>query len=186
MRPTVADLAARLAEADDMQVVDELLADAEMQPPTIVQEITERKHRRHKWSVIFQAWDDENGDHYRKIWGPCEGCGKPYVEAAVKRGKSSRRLGNDGERRSEKRYGFVKVGEFGGITDLQGKTTKVQQKTSRMAAPVKWKGIFAQLEQVADGRMPAILLSFVRPGVPSDDYFIVRGRDWLDWRGRDE
>jgi hypothetical protein len=165
---------------DDMQVIDELLADAEMQPPTIVQAITERKCRRHVWADTVIDYEGHTG------LVSCFRCGKPKDEARSRRGKSSRRLGNDGERRSEKRYGFVKVGEFGGITDLQGKTTKVQQKTSRMAAPVKWKGIFAQLEQVADGRMPAILLSFVRPGVPSDDYFIVRGRDWLDWRGRDD
>jgi hypothetical protein len=166
-----------------MQVVDELLADAEMQPPTIVQEITERKCRRHRWVEVHTFRDDFKAE---PSYIDCSICGVVKNEARSRRGKSSRRLGNDGERRSEKRYGFVKVGEFGGITDLQGKTTKVQQKTSRMAAPVKWKGIFAQLEQVADGRMPAILLSFVRPGVPSDDYFIVRGKDWLDWRGRDE
>jgi hypothetical protein len=158
-----------------MTDLDELLKGQPIAAPTLAGAPTERRCRRHRWGIGGVS-----------LAVHCLTCGKEQDEARSRRGKSSRRLGNDGERRSEKRYGFVKVGEFGGITDLQGKTTKVQQKTSRMAAPIKWKGIFAQLEQVADGRMPAILLSFVRPGVPSDDYFIVRGKDWLDWRGRDE
>jgi hypothetical protein len=59
-------------------------------------------------------------------------------------------------------------------------------RDTRAAAPLRWRGIFRELDTVNDGRIPAILLSFVRAGVPVDDYIIVRGRDWLALHGRDE
>jgi hypothetical protein len=116
----------------------------------------------------------------------CRRCGAVRDPIRAKRGKSSRRLGHDGERRSEKRYGWRKVGEYGGITDLEGTLAIVQQKTSRRAAPVAWKSIFAALEARSGGRVPLILLSFVKAGVPSEDFVIVRGKDWLALHGTDE
>jgi hypothetical protein len=116
----------------------------------------------------------------------CTRCGHLRNETLTRRGRSSRRLGSDGERRSEKRYGWRKVGEFGGIDDLQGKLMIVQQKTTRAAPPAKWKGIFARLDERAGGRVPAILLSFVRAGVDTEDFMLVRGRDWLALHGKDE
>lgn len=107
-------------------------------------------------------------------------------ELAARRGKSSRRLGGDGERRSEKRYGWRKVGEFGGIDDLVGTLAIVQQKTSRRAAPVAWKSILTALEGRAAGRVPLLLLSFVAAGKDTEDFIVVRGRDWLALHGKDE
>jgi hypothetical protein len=115
----------------------------------------------------------------------CTRCGRVRDDTLVRRGRSSRRLGHDGERRSEKRYGWEKVGERGQITDLRGTLLKVQQKTTRGAAPIKWRGIFRELELVNDGRTPAILLSFVRQGTPADDYIVIRGSDWLALHGMD-
>ena len=137
-----------------------------------------RKCRRHVWNpeVII------DGEFVRA----CERCGRPYDETRARRGKSSRRLGHDGERRSEKRYGWRKVGEFGGITDLEGTLAVVQQKTSRRAPPLRWKSIFAALEGRAGGRIPLVLLSFVKAGVDTEDFIVIRGRDWLALHGRDE
>lgn len=129
-------------------------------------------------------------DYHRQADGTyvCFRHAEPVVrdEAKAKRGKSSRRLGHDGERRSEKRYGWRKVGEFGGITDLEGTLAIVQQKTSRRAAPLAWKSIFAALEGRAGGRIPLLLLSFVKAGVDTEDFIVIRGRDWLQLHGKDE
>jgi hypothetical protein len=174
MRPTVADL-------------DELLKDQPIAAPTLAGAPTERKCRRHVWGWI-EVHHELSGnvspvpdlDGWR-----CARCGKPKNEIRSRRGKSSRRLGNDGERRSEKRYGWRKTGEFGGIDDLVGTLHVVQQKTTRSAPPLRWKGIFARLDERAAGRIPLILLSFVRAGVDTEDFVIVRGKDWLALHGKD-
>jgi hypothetical protein len=137
-----------------------------------------RKCRRHVW-ITFRGDDGKPGIAH------CVRCEKVKDEALSRRGRSSRRLGSDGERRSEKRYGWRKTGEFGGIDDLVGKFCIVQQKTTRAAAPAKWKGIFARLDERAAGRVPLILLSFVRAGVDTEDFVLVRGRDWLALHGTD-
>lgn len=113
-------------------------------------------------------------------------CGHVATAEVVRRGRSSKRRGRTGERRSATRYGWQDIGTRGQITDLRGRLMKVQQKTRRGAPPAAWVAIFRQLEAVHDGRVPAVLLSYVRQGVPADDYVVVRGSDWLDLFGRDE
>lgn len=147
-------------------------------PPAEPREVLTPRRHRHVW-VAHRAGDELV--EYR-----CKLCSVLRDETKARRGKSSRRLGHDGERRSEKRYGWTKVGEFGGVTDLQGTLAIVQQKTSRRAAPPKWQAIFRSLEARAGGRIPLILLSFVRQGVDPDDFIVIRGRDWLNLHGRDE
>ena len=137
---------------------------------------TPRRHR-HVWERDFE--------HFELIRFRCSRCNVIRDEAKARRGKSSRRLGHDGERRSERRYGWAKVGEFGGITDLQGTLAIVQQKTSRRAPPPAWQSIFRALEARAGGRIPLILLSFVKQGVDTEDFIVVRGRDWIQLHGLD-
>jgi hypothetical protein len=138
-----------------------------------------RKCRRHTWirTVVIATGEDAIS---------CARCPAIRDETRARRGKSSRRLGADGERRSEKRYGWRKTGEFGGIDDLVGRMFIVQQKTTRSLPPIRWKGIFARLEERAAGRVPVILLSFVKQGVDTEDFMVVRGRDWLALHGKDE
>ena len=135
--------------------------------------------RHHVYEPTFATAPDGG-----RVW-QCSRCGAIRDEAKAKRGKSARRLGNDGERRSEKRYGWRKTGEFGGIDDLVGSLAIVQQKTTRAAPPVTWKGIFARLDERAAGRVPLILLSYVKAGVDTEDFVILRGRDWLALHGKD-
>ena len=138
---------------------------------------------------------------HRHVWTPLPGANAPQDtmygclqhaetvyrdETRARRGKSSRRLGNDGERRSEKRYGLQKIGERGEITDLRGTIWKVQQKTSRRAVPATWRAIFSQLDATKDGREAAIIVSFVKQGFPTQDFWIVRGDTILTLLGRDE
>jgi len=138
---------------------------------------TPRRHR-HEW-VPETVGPHVEWTHF------CRSCGVLRDEVKARRGKSSRRLGHDGERRSEKRYGWAKVGEFGGITDLQGTLAIVQQKTSRRAPPPAWQSIFRALEARAGGRIPLILLSFVKQGVDTEDFIVLRGRDWIQLHGLD-
>jgi hypothetical protein len=137
-----------------------------------------RKCRRHEWASLLPPFDS--------ALVVCARCGAPRDLARARRGKSSRRLGADQERRAERVYGFAKRGEMGDIVDLQGVTKKVQQKSTRREPPARWVGIFAALDAINDGRTPAILLSYVRQGRPTEDYFVIRGKDWLDLFGRDE
>lgn len=120
-----------------------------------------------------------------RTWAACLRCNAVRDETKSRRGKSARRLGHDGERRSERRYGWTKVGEYGGITDLEGTLAIVQQKTSRRDAPPLWRGVFAALAGRAGGRIPLLLLSFVRQGVAAEDYIVIRGSDWLALHGTD-
>ena len=149
-------------------------------PPPEPIEREPRKCRRHDWAFEPGGFGDGIAA-YR-----CRRCGRPRDDGLVRRGRSSRRLGHDGERRSEKRYGWRKTGEFGGIDDLMGKLAVVQQKTTRAAPPVRWKSIFARLEGRAAGRIPLILLSFVHSGKDTEDFVVIRGQDWLALHGRDE
>jgi hypothetical protein len=160
---------------------------AEPEAMVIVRRIKARRHR-HRWDGPHVVTEDSvgiDGIGLRSYLPTCA-CGTVKDAAASRRGKSARRLGNDGERRSEKRYGWRKVGEFGGIDDLLGKLFIVQQKTTRTAAPLRWTRIFAGLDGRAGGRVPAILLSYVHQGRDTEDFILVRGRDWLDLHGRDE
>lgn len=116
----------------------------------------------------------------------CGRCGHAFDPSRVAAGRRGRRKGIRGELRSRDRYGWTKVGERGGITDLRGTLMKVQQKTSGGLAPVRWRSIFRELDTVRDGRIAAILLSFVRQGVAADDYIIIRGADWLALHGVDQ
>jgi hypothetical protein len=49
-----------------------------------------------------------------------------------------------------------------------------------------WRKSFAGMDAQRDGRLPRVLMRYTAPGVPADDYFVIRGRDWLDYFGRDE
>ena len=120
-----------------------------------------------------------NGASSRRASGPKD-------PTRVRLGRSNARLGKDQERRSERVYGWEKIGERGQITDLRGRLFKVQQKAHRGHAPATWRGIFAALDQTRDGRIAVLQLSYVRQGVGADDYLVIRGRDWLDLHGRDE
>lgn len=155
-------------------------------PPPVVVENEPRKCRRHEWAADTHIVSTAVGLPYgTAVKYVCMRCGVIRDETRARRGKSSRRLGHDGERRSEKRYGWRKVGEYGGITDLEGTLAIVQQKTSRRAPPARWQSIFRALEARAGGRIPLVLLSFVKQGVDTEDFVIVRGRDWLQLHGLD-
>jgi hypothetical protein len=134
---------------------------------------------KHRWQTIKDVGRD-------MTWAECIRCGIVRDPVRSRRGKSSRRLGHDQERRAERVYGWEKIGERGEKTDLRGRMFKVQQKASRRPPPALIRDTFAGLEATRDGRIPALLLSFIRPGVPTEDYILIRGADWLDLHGRDE
>lgn len=137
-----------------------------------------RRCRRHVWGECHV--------HDAPMYVGCVRCLRPRDEARVRRGRSSRRLGSDQERRAERAYGWEKIGERGEATDLRGRMFKVQQKSTRRAAPAVWRDAFARLDATRDGRVPLLLLSHVRQGLPTEDYVVIRGADWLDLHGRDE
>jgi hypothetical protein len=142
---------------------------------------TPRRHR-HWWR--FRTLPPVDGIADAEWY--CGHCNVIRDEAKARRGKSSRRLGHDGERRSEKRYGLQKIGERGEITDLRGKVWKAQQKTTRRAVPATWQSIFAQLDATRDGREAAIIFSFVQQGLPTQDFWLIRGETILSMLGRDD
>jgi hypothetical protein len=113
-------------------------------------------------------------------------CHHPVDEAKARQGKTVRNYGNRAELAVAREYGGRKVGHAQGPTDVVGKTTKTQLKTTRRPAPLMWSREFAKLESERDGRLPRLLLRFVRPGNAPDDYFVVRGSDWLEYIGRDD
>jgi hypothetical protein len=114
-------------------------------------------------------------------------CGAIQDPAAVRRGRSVRSYGNRAELAVAREYGGRKVGHAQGPTDVVGKTRKVQVKTTRRSVPAMWRNEFAKLESERDGRLAVLLLRFIRPGAAGpDDYIVIRGRDFIDWYGKDE
>jgi len=157
-----------------MAELDAALAATTPEPATSVSLVrSDRKCRRHEWLR-------------EDLSAVCLRCGVLQDLVRSRRGKSAHRLGGDQERRAEKRYGWRKIGEYGDVDDLRGRLMKVQQKSTRAAAPLRWKRIFAALAGTNDGRVPALLLSYVRQGVPVEDFIVVRGEDWLALHGKDE
>jgi hypothetical protein len=114
---------------------------------------------------------------------------------------SSRRLGGDQERRIEKVYGPRKVGQFGDAIDLIGRDFLWQSKASRAAPPVWLSGVspeaqrahipsgwltcFTAIDRLRKGKPPLLIRSYVRSGVPTKDWIVVRSADWSDLHGGD-
>jgi hypothetical protein len=169
-----------LTSDDDMQVVDELLANAEMEGPTFAGEPTERKCRRHRWVTLTLT---------PAVLGTvtaCIRCEKVKDETMSRRGRTSRSYGNRAELHVARTYGGTKIGQAGGPVDVRGRDWNTQVKTHRRPTPTEWRKVFAALSASTD-RLPRLLLRFVGgPGVPPDDYFVVPAKAWLDWFGKDE
>ena len=105
----------------------------------------------------------------------------------VKRGRNNRARGVRHELSVARRYGGEKVGQLGLPEDIRGTEYRTQVKTHQRSAPVEWRKAFAALEAVTDGRTPRLIVRFLAgPGIPADDYIIIKGSSWLDRFGKDE
>lgn len=135
-----------------------------------------RKCRRHEWVTYFDG----------SVSTYCARCGRVRDDAKARSGKSSRRLGADQERRIERVYGPRKIGERGDPVDHIGTVCKYQSKASRSAPPAWLSGPIKRMDGLYGDRLPVLVVSYVRPGVPVEDYIVMRGRDWLALHGRDE
>lgn len=124
---------------------------------------------------------------HRHVWkGVVCWCGAIRNDAKSRRGRQVRNYGNRAELDVARKYGGRKVGHAQGPTDVQGKTRKIQLKTTRRAVPAMWRNEFAKLESERDGRLAILLLRFVRPGsLGPDDYFVIRAADFIEWYGKD-
>lgn len=86
---------------------------------------------------------------------PAMACGRCDViidAVRAKRGKSSRRLGSDQERRIEKVYGPRKVGEYGDAIDLIGRDFVWQSKATRDPMP-SWASVITAPDPVQPSAM---------------------------------
>lgn len=158
-----------------MTDLDTALVGTTQEPVTATSTVTPRRCRRHEWVT---KWGD--GLTF------CGRCGHVKDEQKARQGKRNRRLGGDTERRLERTYGWEKIGERGEKTDLRGKLFKVQSKASRRPAPALIRDTFTGLDATKDGRIPLLVLSFVRADVGTEDFVVLRGSDWLDLHGTDE
>jgi hypothetical protein len=139
------------------------------------------KCRRHVW-VTYDGYPDHDGGIVTK----CVRCHTLRDEQRSRRGRTSRSYGNRAELSVARKYGGVKVGHAGGPVDVRGKDWNVQVKTHRRLPPAEWRKAF-QAMGASNERLPRLLLRFLPgPGLPPDDYFVVRGADWLAWFGKDE
>ena len=147
---------------------------------------TARRHR-HRWKVTVPTAEARvawlNGPDYLPYW--CA-CGAIKDTALSRRGKSSARLGKDQERRIERVYGPTKIGERGDPVDHLGKLGKWQSKSTRGPVPKWLADPMRKMDGLYGDRIPLLILSYVRQGVPVEDYILMRGSDFLDWHGRDE
>lgn len=132
---------------------------------------------RHRWSTTIRQ--DPDGPTRLTF---CDNCGRQRDEARSRRGATVRSYGTRAELKAARTYGGVKVGHHGGPVDVQGAEWETQVKTHRRNPPAEWTKAFAALP---GDRLPRLLLRFVRPGLPPVDFFVVPGKAWLDWWGRD-
>jgi hypothetical protein len=135
------------------------------------------------------------------VSGPmwCGKCGKVADPERQRRGKSSRRLGSDQERRIERVYGPRKVGEFGDAVDHIGRDFVWQSKASR-SLPPQWLAAISKVTfraelpknitdpwrrmvPIAGSRAPLVIRSYVRQGVNTRDWLFIRHVDWALLRG---
>lgn len=118
----------------------------------------------------------------------CTACDQVLQLENMSRGRRARSRGNGHELKAARTYGGEKTGPLGKIEDIRGAEWSTQVKTRQGTAPAQWRNIFAAFDAVdLQGRTPRILLRFLPgPGIPADDYFVIRGKDALDRWGRDE
>jgi hypothetical protein len=164
---------------DDMQVVDSLLADAELAPPTLAGEVTERKCRRHRWTTGQHIFANPNGvavtvgvgsdtetTLYRSVrqetW--CDVCGKPKDELRSKRGKNARSRGNALERWANGLLGISNRGKFGGPEDGGGEADWISVQTKSGAYFPKTIDRWLRAVPVRAGQMRGVVL-VETPGV---------------------
>ena len=162
------------------------ILDESWAPPEVDDMALERKPKvcRHDW-VVNRHWN--GGPTSEPPIVQCVRCNRVRDEVAAKRGKSARRLGGDQERRIEKVYGPVKIGERGDPVDHLGRVWRWQSKATR-GLPPKWLAAITEptyravvpfaLERAYDAmaghydpRGSVVIRSFVSRG--------VRARDWL-------
>jgi len=103
-----------------------------------------------------------------------------------RRGRNNRLRGNSHELKVARKFGGEKVGPLGLPEDIRGTEFRTQVKTYQRLAPAGWRKAFAALEATVDARTPRLILRFLRPGVPADDYIVFRGQSFLDRYGKDE
>ena len=148
-----------------------------------------RKCRRHMWMI-----EQQTGHTY------CHLCGHHRDEARVRRGKSSRRLGGDQERRIERVYGPVKIGERGDPVDHIGRVWRWQSKATR-ALPPKWLAAidkptrhdvtaaigaaWNRMTGLYGGRRSVVIRSFVSRGIRTRDWLFIDAHDGVAEFGYD-
>lgn len=116
----------------------------------------------------------------------CFNCGKVQDVAATRRGRNNRARGGRAELAVSRMYGGEKVGPLGLGEDIRGKTWATQVKVSQRTPPPMWLREFAKLANRSDGRTPRLILRFTRQGIKAEDFVVIRGKDFLDWYGKDE
>lgn len=123
----------------------------------------------------------------------CEPCGHVFDDAVIRRGRSARRLGGDQERRIEKVYGPVKIGERGDAVDHIGRVWRWQSKatrtlparwlatidtpTPRPAIPAALMAAHAGMAGLYGGRRSVVIRSFVSRGIRTRDWLFVHASD---------
>lgn len=146
---------------------------------------TPRKCSRHDW---VRGEQDRPGPDLTV----CARCGHRKDLARMRRGKSSRRLGGDQERRIERVYGPTKIGERGDPVDHIGRVWRWQAKATR-ALPPRWLASINlptprdPPSSVADAwnrmsglygtRRSVVIRSYVSRGIRTRDWLFVGAED---------
>ena len=153
----------------------ELMAPPEPRPPTGA--ASERRHRHHWEPTNERSWSESDGP--RTLWR-CERCGQARDERS-RRGRLSRRKGNDFEREVAARLGIRRVGQYGGPEDVAGDWIAVQCKVGKSFPERLWRwlppGKADQLRAVVIGDAPG-------PGKRRRVLIALDFDDFVVWYGR--
>jgi hypothetical protein len=122
---------------------------------------------------------------HRYIDGVCP-CGAVEDEVRTRRNRNNRSRGSRAELAVAREYGGEKVGPLNLPEDVRGKSWRTQVKVTQRPVPAMWAKSFRGMDSHKDERTARIIIRHTRPGAGHEDFVIVRGKDWLDWFGRDD
>jgi hypothetical protein len=130
------------------------------------------KCRRHRW--VFD-WIGDRG-------ATCDRCGRPFDEAAAKRGKNNRSRGNAIEREVGKRLGLRRVGQYGGPDDLSGELFVAQVKSGGAFPERLWSWLKAVPANA--GQTPLLVVTDAPgPGFRRRALVILELDEWVALHG---
>lgn len=167
-----------------MKELDALLADAELAPPMVQQEVTERKCRRHVWAWV-EVHNELNKSPIPDIDGwRCARCGKPKDETRSRRGKLASRRGRRIQRERIVALGGRNLAGNNPNLDGLGEMFAYESKSGGAFSQRVWRWL-TDIPKRGNETGVLIVTETPGPGRKARSYVVVEYGEWRDLHGED-